>query len=110
MHIDEPVCVELSPSGAPIRFTWRGDVYGVISTPEPWIGRRSWWDGSTARAPRGAGASLLETECWRVDAVALTGRNVGRPDASYDLSRCPEHDAWVLSSAFDDELDHRLFA
>ncbi|CAG7843824.1 hypothetical protein USB125703_00036 [Pseudoclavibacter triregionum] len=110
MRIDEPVTVELSPGGAPVRFEWRGERYGVVSVPEPWIGRRAWWDEPGGRAPRGAGPALLETSCWRVDAIALTGRGVGSPDASYDLARRPGTREWRLAAAHDDALDERLFA
>lgn len=102
MRIDEPISVDLSPGGAPARFVWRGAVYGVVSAPEPWIGRRAWWEAPSARAPRGAGGALLETSCWRVDAVALSGRAPIRSDASYDLERCPRTGDWRLAAVLDD--------
>lgn len=102
MRIDEPITVDLSPGGAPARFIWRGAVYGVVSAPEPWIGRRAWWEGEAARAPRGAGPSLLETSCWRVDAIALTASAPVQADASFDLERCPRSGAWRLAAVLDD--------
>lgn len=104
MHIDEPIEVELTPGGAPVRFTWRGVVYGVISAPEPWIGRRPWWrDGRAARAQ---GPRELERELWRVDAVPLTGPG---PDGAFDLLHHPSL-GWSVVQAWDDDLDQRLFA
>lgn len=106
MDIDEPVDVELSPDGAPVRFTWRGVHYGVISAPEPWLGRRSWWQ-TDARAPRGGGTTI-ERELWRVDAVPLQGVH-RRLDGSFDLARGASG-CWQLERAWDDELDERLIA
>lgn len=108
MQIDEPVQVELSANGAPIRFCWRGIVYGVISSPEPWISRQSWWQ-VVGRAPRGAGSQLLEIQMWRVDAVPLTDGS-HRIDGTFDLCRNPRNFEWQLSNAFDDRLDTQLFA
>lgn len=128
MRIDEPIEVEVTESGAPARFIWRGETYGVVSTPEPWVGRREWWRSPTARAPRGSGARLLEVECWRVDAVALSTLahhpRVPHPalgsspnpfhasliDQSYDLTRMPEDGSWRLAAASGSLFDERLFA
>lgn len=108
MQIEEPAQVELSANGAPIRFTWRGVVYGVISSPELWISRQNWWQ-VTGRAPRGASSQLLEIQMWRVDAVPLTDGAV-RIDGTFDLHRNPRSFEWQLSNAFDDHLDTQLFA
>ncbi|GGA74869.1 hypothetical protein GCM10011490_26990 [Pseudoclavibacter endophyticus] len=104
MEIDEAIEVELTESGAPVRFTWRGVIYGVVSAPEPWVGRRAWWrDGRAARA---AGERWLERELWRVDAVPLTGPG---PDGTFDLLRDPRR-GWSIAEAWNDDLDQRLFA
>lgn len=104
MEIDESIEVELSPNGAPVRFTWRGVVYGVIAAPEPWVGRRAWWhDGRTTR---GAGTRQFERELWRVDAVPLTGPGI---DGTFDLMHHPRG-GWLIAEAWDDDLDQRLFA
>ena len=106
MLINEPVTVELSPNGAPVRFIWRGDTYGVISTPEPWLARESWWH-TAARAARGSGIAI-EREMWRVDAVPLRG--MPQPvDTSFDLCRLRDG-SWQLEQAWSGELDERLFA
>ena len=34
MKVDEKVPVETTDDGAPLRFVWRGVVYGVVSPPE----------------------------------------------------------------------------
>ncbi|NLT26783.1 MAG: hypothetical protein GXX90_09085 [Microbacteriaceae bacterium] len=106
MVVDEPVEVELSPDGAPVRFVWRGVRYGVVSAPEPWLGREAWWVAAR-RAPRGA-APRFEREMWRVDAVPLQG-TTRRLDGSFDLARRADG-TWSLDRAWDDELDTRLFA
>jgi hypothetical protein len=108
MNIEEPVNVELSDDGAPVRFLWRGVVYGVTSAPERWFARRSWWqlDG---RAPRGTGAALIEQEMWRVDALPLTP-GAPRRDGTFDLGLHAATGGWRLSRASDDVLDAQLFA
>lgn len=108
MNIEEPVGVELSDDGSPIRFEWRGVVYGVTSAPEHWFARRSWWqlDG---RAPRGTGEALIDREMWRVDAVPLTA-GAPRIDGTFDLGLHAATGAWRLSRASDDVLDAQLFA
>ncbi|MDQ0743223.1 DUF6504 family protein [Clavibacter sp. Sh2141] len=107
MRIDEDVEVELSGDGSPLRFTWRGVVYGVVSSPERWIARVDWWQ-RTGRAPRGASAHLLELSMWRVEAVPLT-TGARRVDGSFDLS-VDARGRWSLVTASDEELDTRLFA
>ncbi|WP_430623145.1 DUF6504 family protein [Gulosibacter molinativorax] len=104
--MSEPIEVDLSSDGAPVRFIWRSVWYGVTSAPEPWLGRTAWWH-SAARAPRGGGVPL-EREMWRVDAVPLQGTRV-RLDGSFDLTRLPDG-SWQLAEAWDDELEMRLFA
>jgi hypothetical protein len=102
MNIDEPVSVELSDDGSPVRFVWRGVVYGVISAPERWFARRPWWQ-LDARAPRGAGDTLI------VDALPLTS-GASLLDGTFDLGLHPATGAWSLSRASDDVLDAQLFA
>jgi Family of unknown function (DUF6504) len=108
MRIEEPVQVQLSAGGAPVRFRWRGVVYAVTSSPEPWISRQNWWQ-LVGRAPRGGGSRLLEVQMWRVDAVPLTD-GTHRIDGTFDLCRNPLSLDWQLSNAFDDVLDTQLFA
>lgn len=108
MRIDEEISVELTSTGSPIRFQWRGIIYGVISAPEPWIARREWWR-LAGRAPRGAGSRLLEVPMWRVDAVPLTD-GVARLDGTFDLGHNPVTDSWQLCGATNDRLDQQLFA
>ena len=107
MVVNELVEVELSPGGAPVRFVWRGVRYGVVSAPEPWMGREPWWI-TARRAARGTSDPRFEREMWRVDAVALQA--VSRPmDGSFDIARLPDG-TWQLDRAFDDRADTRLFA
>ena len=108
MNIEEPVSVELSDDGSPVRFVWRGVVYGVISAPERWFARRPWWQLDT-RAPRGAGDTLIDREMWRVDALPLTA-GASRLDGTYDLCLHAATGAWSLTRASDDLLDAQLFA
>lgn len=106
MLIGEPVDVELSPNGAPVRFVWRGSTYGIISTPEPWLARETWWR-TASRAARGSNTPI-EREMWRVDAVPLRGM-LQPGDTSFDL--CRQRDGgWLLEQAWSGELDERLFA
>jgi hypothetical protein len=106
MRINEHISVELLASGAPIRFTWRGVVYGVVSAPEPWITRRPWWVESSHVAK---GSGNIDLPVWRVDALPLTD-GAQRMDGTFDL--CYERDLrrWTLMNAYSDELDERLFA
>jgi hypothetical protein len=69
MHINESVSVETLASGAPIRFVWRGVTYGVVSSPEPWISRRSWWSEGGIRD---VASRRTSTHRWR----APHGRHV----------------------------------
>ncbi|RPE75317.1 MULTISPECIES: DUF6504 family protein [unclassified Frondihabitans] len=108
MKIDERVPVETTDEGLPLRFTWRRVVYGVVSSPEYWITRQAWW-ASAKRAPRGAGADLIEMPVWRVDALPLTD-GAQRVDGTFDLARDPVSHEWLLLGVFDDEVDQQLFA
>lgn len=108
MRVDEEVPVETTERGAPLRFEWRGVTYGVVSSPELWITRRDWWR-STPRAPRGAGADLLELTVWRVDALPLTD-GASRVDGTFDLALDPLTQHWSLLGVFDDRVDEQLFA
>ena len=114
MHINESVSVETLSSGAPSRFVRRGVTYGVVSSPEPWISRRSWWNEGGVRVARGAAAGLLEVPMWRVDALPLTD-GAHRMDGTFDLAQPvaslpPQQAGWVLVTAVSEELDERLFA
>ncbi|MCX6495091.1 MAG: DUF6504 family protein [Actinobacteria bacterium] len=106
MQINEPVEVETLPSGMPIRFTWRGQLYGVLSTPEPWITRRRWWNENTRVAP--GNVVTLDMPVWRVEAVTMTGDTFS--EGIYDVARGPGGATWMLLSASSEELDHLLFA
>ncbi len=108
MHINESVSVETLPSGAPIRFVWRGVTYGVVSSPEPWRSRRSWW-AEGARVTRGASAGVLEVPMWRVDALPLTD-GATRLDGTFDLAQQRGSTGWILVTAVSEDLDERLFA
>ena len=122
MHINESVSVETLPSGAPIRFVWRGVTYGVVSSPEPWMSRRSWWSETGVRVARGSAAARLDVPMWRVDALPLTD-GARRMDGTFDLAQpavgtrhkilgTPLEDTagWILVSARSEDLDERLFA
>lgn len=104
MIIEEPVSVELSSRGAPVRFIWRGVSYGVVTAPELWFDRERWWL-EVRRAPRGRMRSL-DREMWRVDAVPI-GSEL-QLDGTFDLAHTA--DGWRLMQAWDDELERRLFA
>jgi hypothetical protein len=122
MYINESVSVETLSSGAPIRFHWRGVTYGVVSSPEPWISRRSWWTEGV-RVARGSAATLLEIPMWRVDALPLTD-GANRLDGTFDLAQphptsspvdgsgsgSGSGSGWILVTAVSEELDERLFA
>ncbi|ROS62111.1 hypothetical protein EDF38_1213 [Frigoribacterium sp. PhB160] len=108
MRVDEQVPVETTEGGAPLRFVWRGVVYGVVSSPERWMTRREWWR-SAQRAPRGAGEGLVEMPVWRVDALPLTD-GAHRVDGTFDLALDPAGDTWLLLGVFDDRVEQQLFA
>ncbi|KIU02470.1 DUF6504 family protein [Frigoribacterium sp. MEB024] len=108
MRVDEKVPVETTADGAPLRFEWRGVVYGVVSSPELWVTRTDWWRSAT-RAPRGSSAHLLEMTVWRVDAVPLTD-GAHRVDGTFDLALDGRGDSWLLLGVFDDRVEQQLFA
>ena len=108
INIEEPVTVELSDDGSPLRFEWRGVHYGVISAPERWFARRPWWLLDD-RASLGTGGALIDREMWRVDAVPLTA-GMPRRDGTFDLALRSAPGEWHMSRAFDDVLDTQLFA
>nr|WP_208380625.1 DUF6504 family protein [Frigoribacterium endophyticum] len=109
VKVDEQVPVETTEGGAPLRFVWRGVVYGVVSAPEMWMTRREWWR-SAPRAPRGLGAELLELPVWRVDALPLTD-GAHRVDGTFDLALDPaEGGTWLLLGVYDDTVEQQLFA
>lgn len=101
MNDFETISVELSADSSPLRFQWNSVIYGVISTPELWFSRRSWWL-SSGRAPRGgAGGELLEMKMWRVTAVPLADAGPLGPadhtEDTFDLHQDPATNAWQLS-------------
>ncbi|WP_423917539.1 DUF6504 family protein [Frigoribacterium sp. 2-23] len=109
MKIDEVVPVETTDEGSPMRFVWRGVVYGVVSSPERWVTRHDWWR-SAARAPRGGtGAGLVEMPVWRVDALPLTD-GAHRVDGTFDLAYDGVGGSWLLLGVFDDQIEQQLFA
>jgi len=73
----EPVEVWLR-EGKPVRFVWRGRLYGVLAVLA----------GST-------GADEPDRESWRVE--ASPARNV--PSAVYELARDPGTGRWLISRA-----------
>lgn len=106
MRINEYITVEQLASGTPIRFVWRGVTYGIVSAPEPWVGRRPWWceNSSVSR-----GSAAIDLPMWRVDALPLSGARTSS-DGVFDLCFEVEVGAWILVNAWSDELDERLFA
>lgn len=90
--VEDPVYVRVHPPGtqaeaSPEQFIWRDRIYVVQSVLSHWRERRSWWPGSTGRAPielikRGEGskgdrsavssvaelAAAGDREIWRVQA------------------------------------------
>jgi hypothetical protein len=108
MQINEDVHVEVSDSGTPVRFTWRGISYTVVSAPEPWLTRRAWWTESTS-VSRGTTAGLLDVPVWRVDATPLSAAGAGM-DGVFDIARFDSRIGWQLMNAWTDVLDDRLFA
>ena len=66
-RVGEAVTVSVNQTGEPIGFRWRDQCYLVTSKPIRWFARKEWWVES-ARAQRGIGAGVLETEMWRFSA------------------------------------------
>ena len=108
MKTHERVPVETTEDGSPLRFRWRGVVYGVVSSPECWVTRQSWWQ-SASRAPRGQGQHLVEMPVWRVDALPLTD-GAHRVDGTFDLALDQVTGEWLLLGVFDDQVEQQLFA
>jgi len=67
VRVEEAVEVSVNQFGEPIGFRWRNECYLVTNRPVRWFARRDWWVES-ARAHRGIGAGVLETEMWRLTA------------------------------------------
>ena len=81
----EAVEVVCSPAGQPLRLVWSGRTSKVAADPVRWYERRNWWD-EEARAERGRGPGLVDSEIWRVQA-RLTPRSPLRTlDLSHDIS------------------------
>ncbi len=115
MNEYETISVALSADASPLRFRWRGVVYGVISTPELWFSRRNWWLAN-GRAPRGSssGGELLEMKMWRVIAVALADAGplgpLDRSENTFDLHQDPVTGDWQLSSTVASGIDQQRLA
>lgn len=112
MEINESILVDVSTSGIPTRFHWRGITYTIVSTPELWLTRRAWWT-EPASVARGGTNSKLDVPVWRVDATPLTATTENL-DGTFDLAKYDTRFAsrveWMLISARTDALDERLFA
>lgn len=76
--------------GAPVRFSWLGRSYTVISRPVRWYSRKQWWQQATA-APKGSGAELIEVEMWRLWAASDADR------LFFELSHTMPEDAWEIT-------------
>jgi hypothetical protein len=112
MQINENITVDVSASGIPVRFRWRGVTYTIVSTPELWLTRRAWWT-EPASVARGGTNGRLDVPVWRVDATP-TVTTVDDRDGTFDLAKYDTRFAsrveWMLISARTDSLDERLFA
>ncbi|MCC3265217.1 DUF6504 family protein [Arthrobacter gengyunqii] len=87
----EAIEVVCSPAGQPLRLVHGGHTYKVAADPVRWYERRNWWD-EEARAERGRGPGLVDSEIWRVQA-RLTPRS---PLRTLDLSHDISSDRWRL--------------
>lgn len=66
-RVSETIAVSVNQAGEPIGLNWQDQHYRVATRPVRWFTRKEWWVES-ARAQRGIGASVLETEMWRFSA------------------------------------------
>lgn len=88
----ESVDVSCTPDGMPASLVWAGRQYVVCAEPVRWFERRQWW-AEEQRAPLGSGASLVDSEIWR-----LQVRGAADPERSLtlDLSRHLGSGRWRL--------------
>ena len=94
VRVDEMVAVSVNPKGEPIGFSWRNGAYLVLNKPVRWFARKEWWVES-ARAQRGIGAGVLETEMWRFSA---SDNSVVQ---QFELIRNAITNQWQLNKVFD---------
>jgi len=76
----------------PLRFVWRGRLYGVLAVLEHWVVSSQWWQRNnpdTGVPP--------EREFWRVE--ASPGGNI--PPAVYELRRDAGTGDWLLVRVWD---------
>jgi hypothetical protein len=88
-RVDETVEVSVNQSGEPVGFSWREERYLVIARPVRWFARRDWW-AESARANRGIGAAVLETEMWGLTANGVQGT------AKFELVHSRNGNRWQL--------------
>jgi len=89
VRVEETVEVSVNQFGEPIGFRWQGECYLVTNRPVRWFTRREWWVES-ARAYRGIGAGILESEMWRLTA------NGGQGVAQFEFIHSAIGNAWKL--------------
>lgn len=86
------VSVATTPDGVPTSLEWDGRKFDVARKPLPWVDRTPWWS-TTARAPRGAGAGLLEHLVYRLTVRDQAGHLVvvdaARLEAGWSVSEVP---------------------
>jgi len=93
VRVEESVEVSVNQIGEPIGFRWRDECYLVMNHPVRWFARREWWVES-ARAYRGIGAGVIETEMWRLSADCPSGVMY------FELIHNVGCDAWRLERVF----------
>jgi hypothetical protein len=93
LRVDEAVEVSVSQSGEPMGFRWRDECYLVMNHPVRWFARKEWWVES-ARAYRGIGAGVLESEMWRLSA------NCSQGVMHFELLHNVATNAWQLVRVF----------
>ena len=76
----------------PLRFVWRGRLYGVLAVLEHWVISSQWWQRSNPDA-----GVPPEREFWRVE--ASPGGNI--PPAVYELRRDAGTGDWQLVRVWD---------
>ncbi|MCU1572532.1 MAG: hypothetical protein JWO93_614 [Micrococcaceae bacterium] len=87
----QSVEVSCAQNGLPLRLEWQGRTYRLGAEPVRWYERRNWWE-EESRAAAGAGAGLVDSEIWRVQA-RLDGQG---PLLTFDLSRHVGSGRWRL--------------
>lgn len=90
MHIESVQGVLQDNDGAPLSFHYAGKSYLVCSRPVRWYSRKLWWETEWS-AEKGAGASILETEMWRLWA------SCGDTRVFFELSHSLPQDIWVVA-------------